>query len=201
MDRFQESEILASLGDFVKEVSPDKFWQKKYSIKEPFQEIETDTWIEGGLNTRMLNYGAGPCLIVFAIDRNAGRLISGHFSVTNRKVYESRIATSVDEDLIEKAYVSFSNMTKRLKAWVDEKSYKNINTYLYGQNFGAYRPPGQIASGIISDTTEHQDVIQEFSRNTDIPINAISDYRKPGSDKTDSIMYLPEDGILYHTSR
>lgn len=183
-----------------------------------------ETWTETDGDIPIVNHGAGPCLIVYAVNTENGHVISGHFPEYNKekqdmftrrdlKYAQERYgkeekpegilipdAEQVDflsYTRVDKGYEEFLKMKKRLNEW----GIDNTEIYLFGNNSGAFgSTPEEYDKRVVKSVIEQQSVSHDLYK-LGIPYTKQHDYRAPGQDNVDDTFYSPEDRVIKHSIR
>lgn len=141
----------------VVSVTSDQYTAFRKNYQTERVHIEMDTWNEAPTNSVILNYGAGPCLILYAISPQS--TISGHFSLVNgndenysldltQQVLKSAPETvgiqnpTVKQiDLLGRGMAdvhntvsSYKAMIERIASLSEQYGSQQIDIYLFGQN-------------------------------------------------------------------
>lgn len=192
-------------------------------------DIDMETWQETDGNTPISNHGAGPCVIIYAVDRLSGRVLSGHFpellkdrqemfdkQALERKEYDYP-KTNSEQAVIEmpkpedvdrlsyvrtdKSYEQYVLMKKRLHEMVKESGQDNVEVFLFGNNWGAYgRSPTEYAQKIVDSALEQNEVAFDLYQ-AGIPYGNQHDFRVAGQDNVDDTFYDPKTRVINHSIR
>ncbi len=170
-------------------------------------KVKQGTWTETDGKVPLRNGGAGPCLIIYAMNTETGRLISGHFPETDVKKQDMFDVTDLKnlEEYIRKKYPKNTNTESVLVPNVDhvgvlthiredldylaylgmlqrlkEWGTENIEIYLFGNNSEAYgRTNEEFGSSYVNSVIEQHNVSADFYK-LGIPYTKQSDFRIPG---------------------
>lgn len=187
-------------------------------------DIKMETWTETDGNTPIVNHGAAPCLIVYALNTETGHVISGHFPEYNKekqdmftrreiKYAQERYGLKEEPEgivipdekqvdflsytRIDKGYEEFIKMKKRIKEWGVDKT----EVYLFGNNSGAFgSTPEEYNKRVVDSVIEQQSVSIDFYK-LGVPYTKQHDHRVPGQDNVDDTFYSPKDRIVKHSIR
>jgi len=212
-------------GLSVSEVSKSEFARLKTEGVD-VKEVKQGYWNEYSSKDKVTNEGASPCLIIYAINKDTHKIISGHFPIVSEELindftrealskgtqrYEEEspegIATPTPSQVKrltktstdDADYERYLEMKARIKEWVSESGKDSVEVYLFGQNRKLFGSDVQKSQRMVDQITEHNDVTAEFNR-LGIPIFNVKDFRKPNEDRVDDTFYNG-NGTLYLSDR
>lgn len=229
-------EVLASIGNkedqstetSVVKISNNKFDRLVSKLPHDTVTIAINTWAETDGTKPIYNKGAGPCLIIYGVNKATGHIVSGHFpevleerqrnfermslesaksSYANSSLEEIALPTqreirrfSSEHAYKDPSYEAYTQMKGRLKEMIAADGLEQINVYLFGNNFAAFgRNTTEHAQRTIDAMIGQHDISFDLFK-SGIPYTRQHDYRVPGQDQTDHTYYSPRNETIYSTA-
>ncbi len=212
-------------------VTPDKFKQIIANNKDVNEvTVKMSHWVETSGKEAIRNLGAGPCTIIYVLDKTTGKMISGHFPelLEERNTHFSRmdleyvqktypplnnheppsiqIPTEKEAHRLsylqkDESYENFISMMVQIKTRIEQLGESQLEVFLFGQNNLAFgRTPAEYAQMLIDSMIEQHDVSALFNK-LGISYSHIHDHRVPGERNVDNTFFSAHDKILYHSIR
>ncbi len=184
--------------------------------------VNVNDWKEADTSSKVLNKGAGPCLIVYFINKSTGECVSGHFSDVDKerndrftrealdrakKAFagshqgiviptESQVSWLSPTDAVPE-YAKLEEMEKHMVDKIASWGKDNVEVHLFGQNPIIYGDGSEKAQRTVDDAIEHNNFTIRV-REQGVSDTNIHDHRSLTTSGVDHTLYDSQKKTIYH---
>lgn len=209
--RVRELALHEHMSFRVKEdVSPEQFYRQAKSIRH-LEKVPWFEWKEVDIGVPVMTLYAGPCLITYAVSRSLGRLLCGHFRITDYAEIKEVIKKSKENklkhlllgdafDLLgsESHLRAYNAMLQRIGE-MSKQSDGNVEIYLFGQSAPIYYSDATVSEFTrnLAEIVLRQNTILTDLVSLGVKSELIGDCRIHSHGGVVSSLLVPEDNTIY----